>query len=489
MAKIKSGTQVNRRTAKWRNPPAVGGGFYALRGFSDGLSQLVAHCFPTSPDIQRVDDTINTTSLPQNICIVVNTMETETQVQESESPPRLLLKLISAGFAFFVAGINDGSLGALIPYIREAYQIDTNLVAVVYGTTFAGWFVAALSNSHLGQYLHLGVFLVLGAAMQVLAHALRTWMPPFGLFAVTFFFAALGQAYQDTYANTFVASVKAAHRWLGFIHAMYMAGCLVGPFVSTAVASAGTQSRWNLFYTAPLGLGVVNLVLVLVAFRDSLAFKHGVNTGQEARSGKIALQEIWQTLSLPSVWVLSLYFFFFLGAVITAGGWIVEYLVHVRDGDLKQMGYVPAGFYGGAFIGRLVLAEPTYRLGERRMIIVYVLLCLALELVFWLCVSQFSDVPNIITEAVAVSLLGFFSGPFFATGISVASKLFSVEIRSSALAFIFVLGQVGGAIFPAITGVLAARSGVKVLQPILVGLLGATGVTWLMLPKGRLHHD
>ena len=48
------------------------------------------------------------------------------------------------------------------------------------------------------------------------------------------------------------------------------------------------------------------------------------------------------------------------------------------------MGYVPAGFYGGSFIGRLVLAEPTYRFGERRMILLYGVLCLALELVFWL---------------------------------------------------------------------------------------------------------
>lgn len=53
---------------------------------------------------------------------------------ETASPqiPRLYLKLVSAGFSFFVAGINDGSLGPLIPYIRQAYHIDTNLVAVVY---------------------------------------------------------------------------------------------------------------------------------------------------------------------------------------------------------------------------------------------------------------------------------------------------------------------------------------------------------------------
>ncbi|GFF44480.1 bypass of stop codon protein 6, partial [Aspergillus udagawae] len=108
--------------------------------------------------------------------------------------PRPYLKLISAAFSFFVAGINDGSLGSLIPYIRQGYHIDTNLVAVVYGTTFCGWLLAALSNSHLCQYLDLGALLVLGALLQVLAHALRTWLPPFSLFAVTFFFASLGQA-------------------------------------------------------------------------------------------------------------------------------------------------------------------------------------------------------------------------------------------------------------------------------------------------------
>ncbi|KAJ0419869.1 major facilitator superfamily domain-containing protein [Aspergillus carlsbadensis] len=409
------------------------------------------------------------------------------EVDPTEPPvPRLLLlKLISSGFSFFVAGVNDGSLGALIPYIRTEYGIDTNMVSIVYGTTFAGWFAAAITNSYLSQYLNLGILLLLGAALQILAHVLRVWLPPFPLFAVTFFVAALGQAYQDTHANNFVATVKGAHRWLGFIHAMYMAGCLVAPFIATGVASSG-EHHWHFFYAAPVGLGVLNLGLVWVAFREWATFKQVVQagTGEQPTVSrqKDARVEMQKTLSSGGVWLISLFFFFFLGAVITAGGWIVEYLVDVRNGDLDKMGYVPAGFYGGGFLGRLLLAEPTHRFGERRMVSIYIVLCLALELVFWL-------VPDIITEAVAISLLGFFSGPFFATGISVASKLFAAEIRSSALAFIFLLGQIGGSVFPAITGVIASEAGVKVLQPMLVGLLGATGVSWLIIPKPRLHHD
>lgn len=57
-------------------------------------------------------------------------------------------------------------------------------------------------------------------------------------------------------------------------------------------------------------------------------------------------------------------------------------------------------------------------------------------------------------------------------------------------AFVFVLGQIGGSMFPAITGIIAGKVGVKVLQPMLVGLLGATGISWLILPKaGALRQD
>ncbi|KAJ5865708.1 hypothetical protein N7534_000261 [Penicillium rubens] len=390
-----------------------------------------------------------------------------TQDSRPADPKWMYAKILSAGLSFFVAGVNDGSLGSLIPYVIRTYDIGTNMVAVLYGTTFLGWLVAALTNGKITQYLDLGPILSLGAAIQVLAQVLRVWEPPFALYAVTFFLASLGQAYNDTHANTFVSALNGAHRWLGFIHAMYMAGCLVGPFVATGVASANVDSKWYLFYLFPLGVGVVNLAFVGGSFRDRMA----------------ASTEIKDTLSTPGVWLLSLFFFFFLGATITAGGWMVEYLVNVRNGDVKEMGYVPAGFYGGAFLGRLILAEPTHRLGERRMIFLYALLCVGLQLVFWL-------VPNIITEAVAVSLLGFFSGPFFATGISVGSKIFSAEIRSSAIAFVFVLGQIGGSVFPALTGIIAGKVGVKVLQPMLVGLLGAAGVSWLILPKDTaLHQD
>lgn len=107
-------------------------------------------------------------------------------------------------------------------------------------------------------------------------------------------------------------------------------------------------------------------------------------------------------------------------------GWVVEYLVTVRQGDIAAMGYVSTGFGAGMTLSRLLLAEPTHRFGERRMVFGYIAISIGLQLVFWL-------VPNIVASAVAVSLMGFFLGPLFATGMSVASKLFPRKVQAAAL--------------------------------------------------------
>lgn len=68
-------------------------------------------------------------------------------------------------------------------------------------------------------------------------------------------------------------------------------------------------------------------------------------------------------------------------------GWIVEYLVQVCHGDLVHMGFIPAAFNGGCLLGRLILAEPTFRLSEWRTILIHCIIAVGLEFAFWLYVT------------------------------------------------------------------------------------------------------
>lgn len=60
-----------------------------------------------------------------------------TEAEEDVKSKRLLyLKMFSAGYSFFVAGINDGSLGPIIPYLLREYNISTGTVSLMYLLTY-----------------------------------------------------------------------------------------------------------------------------------------------------------------------------------------------------------------------------------------------------------------------------------------------------------------------------------------------------------------
>lgn len=181
----------------------------------------------------------------------------------------------------------------------------------------------------------------------------------------------------------------------------------------------------------PTGIGIINILLCVYAFRDETPLYNRLKHGRQERPAgqkrsSAALTELMATARQKPVWLLSLFYFLYIGTVITAGGWVVEYLHVVREGALSQVGYISAAFAGGTALGRFILVEPTFRFGEKRMLQLYVILSLALQIIFW-------RVPNIAVDSVMISFIGFLLGPAFATGVSVGSKLIPTELRSSGL--------------------------------------------------------
>lgn len=73
--------------------------------------------------------------------------------------------------------------------------------------------------------------------------------------------------------------------------------------------------------------------------------------------------------------------------------------------------------------------------------------------------------------------------------MSIASKILPARISATALPFVFLSAQIGGSLFPVITGLLGAYVGVSVMQPILVGLITATGVSWWFVPQPKAKVD
>lgn len=101
---------------------------------------------------------------------------------------------------------------------------------------------------------------------------------------------------------------------------------------------------------------------------------------------------------------------------------------------------------------------------------------MALELVFWL-------VPQFYVSTVAVAFQGFFLGPLYPSVVLVASRLLPKHQHVVVIGFAAAFGGCGAAVLPFATGLLAQSSGVQVLQPIIMSLLGVLLAIWFCLPK------
>ena len=83
----------------------------------------------------------------------------------------------------------------------------------------------------------------------------------------------------------------------------------------------------------------------------------------------------------------------------------------------------------------------------------------SLEIVVWL-------VPSLVGGAVAVSCVGMLLGPMYPLVVNHARRVLPPWLLSGSIGWIAGFGQAGSAFLPFVTGALASKVGIKVLQPV-----------------------
>ena len=299
----------------------------------------------------------------------------------------------------------------------------------------------------------------------------------------SFFCIGYGAATSLALNNVFCANIQPSSAILGAAHGSYGIGGTIAPIIGTAIVSTGVI--WSRFYFFLLGLRFICIpfaawafhkyeedssTTLLTALEMTASRQHAVeDAGSKMRELKLALKN--KVTIFGALFIAA-----YQGAEVTIGGWIISYLINYRDGDPAKVGYVTAGFWAGITIGRFVLTHAAPRIGEKKYVIGLTLGTMALQLMAWL-------IPNIIGNAVAVSLLGLLLGPVYPCAQTIFSRLVPRHLQTTAIGFIGSAGSSGGAIAPFTTGILAQAVGTWVLHPVALGLYGAMLVCWFALPR------
>ncbi|KAG9126758.1 hypothetical protein FRC07_002093 [Ceratobasidium sp. 392] len=378
----------------------------------------------------------------------------------------------------FLAGWNDATTGPLLPTIQAYYHVNFTVVSMLFVSNFVGFMSAAVANVFMTDRFGFGKVILLGGVLQVVAYCLLSPGLPFPVMCIAYALNGFGISLQDAQANGFVAALpNNASAKMGLLHAVYGAGAFVAPLVATQFAQL---PRWSFHYLTSLGLAIINAIVLLVVFKlrsqdEILGIPTATHVDVDAPTSTGDQNKYKQIFGSRAVQLMAFFIWVYVGTEVTIGGWIVTFVIEERGGG--------PGFFGGLMLGRVALLWVNEKIGERRVIYLYSVLAIGLELVVW-------RVPNIIGNGVAVSLVGLIladhirsTGPFYPIAMNITGKIVPRWILTGSIGWIASFGQAGSAVFPFMTGALAQKHGVKVLQPMLIGMIGAMLVLWTLIPS------
>ncbi|RPA75730.1 MFS general substrate transporter [Ascobolus immersus RN42] len=382
----------------------------------------------------------------------------------------------------FTNGVNDSAPGPLIPYLEKYYNIGYAVVSIIFLSNALGFIFAATISNRLYSLLGRRGVVILSPLLMVIGYSLIIPALPYPVINIAFFINGVGMALGLAQINTFCASLPTGSaNVLGLVHGAYGIGATIAPLAATSMVGKGV--RWSFFYAIPMVMAVWNMGFAGWCFRT---LPEDVPAGADEPSEDPAAREeeeikrkkvTWEAAKHKVTILTALFIFAYQGAEVSIGGWTVSFLISARKGDPQSIGYVASGFWGGITLGRFLLTPFVPRLGgERIFVFCLTFLAIIFEVLVW-------TIPNVVSNAVSVSLVGLALGPLYPCVVTTLTKLLPRRLHFTSLALMSALGSSGGAMAPFTTGLLAQVKGAGVLHPVACALMGAMCVCWWGLPK------
>jgi len=370
-------------------------------------------------------------------------------------------------FAFILIGMNDGTVGVLLPAMQTSYHVGKDTLSLLFLAGTLGYLTASFNNGLLLNKLGNRYFLLLGTLLMVLGFALLSSRPPFLLLLAGIVPIGFGGAMLDAGLNSYIASLPENTVLLNNLHAFYGMGALLGPLVASGFLALGLM--WNRVYLVWIG------VAVLVCLGIGLAFARRKRTSQQEEpvaEGNVLFLALRQRI----VWMAALFLLFYVGTEVSLGSWSFSLLTETRGGPILFSGWIVSGYWVGLTVGRLLLGKVGQRIGNRRLIEVCLSGVVVGMVLMWV-------MPQLVIAALALFLTGFSLGPIFPTAIALMSETLKTRILSSAIGFLASLGSMGGALLPWIAGNLAQHFGLWTLLPYVIALTAIMLVFWVIIQR------
>ena len=121
-----------------------------------------------------------------------------------------------------------------------------------------------------------------------------------------------------------------------------------------------------------MACAAVELAVCLACFWKSTGavFRKAIAKSKEGDKKGGLRQALFRRPSARITWICAIFLLGYVGIEVALGGWIVTFMIRVRNGGQFASGMTATGFWLGIMVGRVVLGFVTPRIGEKLSIVV-----------------------------------------------------------------------------------------------------------------------
>jgi FHS family L-fucose permease-like MFS transporter len=388
---------------------------------------------------------------------------------ERASSTRVALSVMTTIFFMwgFITALND----VLIPHLKSVFTLNYAEVMLVQSTFFGAYFIMSLpSGKVLARWGYrvsiIGGLIVTGIGGLLFIPGAQLQSYPLFLFA--FFVLASGITLLQVAANPYVSLLgpaRTASSRLNLAQALNSLGTTIAPklggllILSSAVLGAAelaklspaAQTAYKLQQAHSvqgpyIGIAIVLFLLAVVVWLFRMPQLEGAAEADDSR------HRFADALKLPRVWFGMLAIFVYVGAEVSIGSFMVNYLSLPEIGNMSEAaatGYVSL-YWGGAMVGRFIGSALLTRIDARKLLAFNATIASLLVVTTMLTLGHVA-----LWSVVAIGLFNSIMFPnIFTLGIEKFGPL------TGKVSSLLVMAIVGGAIIPLAQGALADHIGV-----------------------------
>ena len=375
--------------------------------------------------------------------------------------------LVLAYIAFVGLGLPVSLIGVAWPTLRRELALPLDALGLLLVSSTIGYLISSFIIARLISRYGIGSLLVFSSLLSAAAFTGYAIAPSWSVIILMGGLSGFGSGVIDAGLNTYLAAEydEGQMQWL---HASFGLGATLSPLIMTA--SLALFASWRPAY---IFLGILMAIMATSFYITRPAWKRpkkpstDVSDSEDAERGLMDYNtSLWETLLRIVTWVSILMFLLYTGAEFTLGNWTYTLFTEGRGVSPQLAGLWAGGFWATFTIGRVVAGLYAHRI--RLDIMMYGALVLALvgAILFWWN-------PVALVGVGGVLIVGFAMAPIFPGLVSSTSQRVGQRHAGNTIGIQISAAGLGGALLPALAGILAARISLETIPLMLcISLLG-----------------